>query len=153
MEKFGLALLIYGIARSVIFNLVGVARSLWALTWKRVPGCLTYCNIESSIAIRGARLYKLEIWYSYVVEGKQYTSKRFAFNYSENSLLSVHKLTRWQARRPRSLSVRVNPKNHEHAVIFAGVTGFHVINLLLPLLSGPMQFVERQLIRQLTSKS
>ena len=137
MEIFVILFLGYFLMRSVLFNLLGIIRSLLALTWDKVPAYLTYTNMEISAAIEGVNNYKVDIWYCYNYQEKTYNSKHFAFNYSNGPLASIHKLTLRRAIRKREIYARVNPRDPKQAVIFSGINFFHIVNLFLPIISGP----------------
>ena len=149
MEIFVKYLLGYLLLRSVIFNVVGILRSLFVFTWVKVPVSLTYTNIEESPAVEGVKLYEVDIWYSYSYETENFISKQFAFNYSNSPLLLLHKITMKRLNNRKQIFARVNPKNPNQAVLFSGVNFFHIVNLCLPIISGPYQFAEVQAIKKL----
>lgn len=153
MEAFAKHLLIYFLIRSILFNLVGIVRSLLALTWDKIPAHLTYTNIDASVDVKGVRIYAVDIWYYYHYKDKTYHSKQFAFDYSNSPLLSLHKLTLWRLKKRKQTFARVNPKDPNQAVIFPGVNLFHLINLCLPILSGPTQFVEFEFLKKITKRT
>ena len=115
----------------------------------KVPVSLTYTNIEESPAVEGVKLYEVDIWYSYSYETENFISKQFAFNYSNSPLLSLHKITMKRLNNRKQIFARVNPKNPNQAVLFSGVNLFHIVNLCLPIISGPYQFAEVQAIKKL----
>jgi hypothetical protein len=153
METFAKYLLGYFLIRSILFNLIGIVRSLLVLKWDKVPAHLTYTNIDASIEIKGVRNYDVDIWYYYHYKGKTYNSKQFAFNYSNSPLMSLHKLTLWRLKKRKQTFARVNPKDPNQAVIFSGVNFFHLVNLCLPVVSGPTQFVEFEFIKKITKRA
>ena len=149
MEIFVNYLLVYLLLRSIIFNVVGILRSLFVFTWIKVPASLTYTNIEEPVAVEGVKVYEVDIWYSYSYESEIYTSKQFAFNYSNSPLRSLHKITMKRLKNRKQIFARVNPKNPNQAVLFSGVNMFHIVNLCLPIISGPYQFIEVETIKKL----
>ncbi|WP_019275248.1 DUF3592 domain-containing protein [Vibrio coralliilyticus] len=149
MEIFVKYLLGYLLLRSIIFNVVGILHSLFVFTWIKVPASLTYTNIKESRVAEGVKLYEVDIWYSYSYESENFTSKQFAFNYSNSPLLSLHKITMKRLKNKKQIFARVNPKNPNQAVLFSGVNLFHIVNLCLPIISGPYQFIEVQTIKKL----
>jgi hypothetical protein len=152
METFAKYLLGYFLVRSLLFNLVGLIRSLLVITWDKVPAHITYTNIDASVAVKGVRNYDVDIWFYYYYKDKMYNSKQFAFNYSNNPLLSLHKFTLWRLKRKKQVFARVNPKDPNNAVIFTGINLFHIMNLCLPILSGPSKLVELELIKKISNK-
>ncbi|WP_199611596.1 DUF3592 domain-containing protein [Flocculibacter collagenilyticus] len=152
MEVFVKYLLSYLLLRSIIFNLVGILSSLFTCTWNKVPASLIHTKIEASRAAKGVKVYDVDIWYSYSYESENFTSKRFAFNYSSNSFSSLHKIILRRLKNKKQIFAWVNPKDPNQAVLFSGVNLFHIVNLCLPIISGPYQFVEMKTLKNLFKK-
>ncbi|WP_394175987.1 DUF3592 domain-containing protein [Thalassotalea litorea] len=152
MEIFVKYLLGYLFLRSIIFNLVGILRSFFVFSWVRVPASIMYTNIEASSSVKGSKLYEVEIWYSYSYKNEGFTSKRFAFNYSSSPLSILHKITLRRLNNKKQIFARVNPKDPTQAVLLSGVNLFHIVNLCLPIISGPYQFIEVQAFKTIFKK-
>ncbi len=140
MEIFVAILLVFLVYRSVSYNLKGIYHSLLALRWDSVDGFITYSSLNNYRSpYKRVKVYELSIWYAYQHNGKDYTSKRFAFNYSNNSFSFIGKMMLWNIRRNRNFKVYVNPLDSKDAVLIRGLTLFHVVNLCLPIISGPFK--------------
>jgi len=118
--------IVYG---GVGFTVLNILRSLLALGWKTVKGEITYAGISSDCDDEGCT-YKPVIEFMYMVRGKEYHSKRFAFGYVFSSFRFLAKMVYSRYKNLPIVTVYYHPNRPKSAVLMPGIRLFHLVDLV-----------------------
>ena len=114
----------------LFFSIWQVLKSIGASAWPKTKGEIIYSGVEEEYDLEGST-YKPSIEYKYIVNGKEYFSKTYAFGYMSSSFrfLSLNMINKFPSR--SSVLVYYNSKKHSESVLLTGIRTFHMLQIII----------------------
>lgn len=104
----------------MLIGLWGIMRSLQVKWWLTTRGTIDSCHIHSW-QYEGSEYHEVRVEYTYMVRGKQYTSKRIAFGYDGSVNLETQEQILNKLLSANQVDVRYHPTKPQIASLTYGI--------------------------------
>ena len=120
-----LVFLFFGLISAVGFYALGAGRwnarrSMRVADWPTTPGTITQISVDEKSDGDGST-YKVNVQYTYTVDGVAHEGSRLAFGYDESNDREAHDEIYQKLKDARMVDVRYNPSNPSESCLSFGI--------------------------------